>query len=258
MTSTVLSSYHVISTQSSSSYEGDIDMREAGELQQGSDGDSDRDSTTVSYSLDEDNLPEVEEEVVNMHHHPQSHDGQEPPEYPPRPDGPPPSYDEIVKGNQDISSSPPPPPPPRDTEDEQLTPTPTDHVTSISSSIEFPLTHFYELEGRVHTEQWSIPYKRNESLGVCMVATIKMIREGGEFLSCRVSQELLHCCFFFLPPSRGAVGPALVEEADENCKKFLQRTMPDGFNKVLSIPWSELVYVSLIEFGVQLSLSATV
>ena len=46
------------------------------------------------------------------------------------------------------------------------------------SSIEFPLTHYYELEGRVHTNQWSIPYKRDESLAICMVATIKMIREG--------------------------------------------------------------------------------
>jgi len=49
---------------------------------------------------------------------------------------------------------------------------------SQPSNIEFPLTHFYELEGRVHTDQWSIPYKRDESLAICMVATIKMIREG--------------------------------------------------------------------------------
>ncbi len=43
---------------------------------------------------------------------------------------------------------------------------------------EFPLTHYYELEGRVHTDQWSIPYKKEESLGVCMMATIEMMKEG--------------------------------------------------------------------------------
>ncbi len=73
------------------------------------------------------------------------------------------------------------PPPLVSLEDEDET-TPTGEETAVgqtaSTNIEFPLTHFYELEGRVHTEQWSIPYKRNESLAICMVATIKMIREG--------------------------------------------------------------------------------
>ena len=47
-----------------------------------------------------------------------------------------------------------------------------------STSIEFPLTHYYELEGRVHTDQWSIPYKRDESLAICMIATTRMVIEG--------------------------------------------------------------------------------
>ena len=50
--------------------------------------------------------------------------------------------------------------------------------TSTQRNIEFPLTHYYELEGRVHTDQWSIPYKKEESLGVCMIATIDMMKEG--------------------------------------------------------------------------------
>ncbi len=50
--------------------------------------------------------------------------------------------------------------------------------TNVNRNIEFPLTHYYELEGRVHTDQWSIPYKKEESLGVCMLSTIEMMREG--------------------------------------------------------------------------------
>ena len=53
-----------------------------------------------------------------------------------------------------------------------------DKSVDNSTSIEFPLTHYYELEGRTHTDQWSIPYKKDESLAICMTATIKMMREG--------------------------------------------------------------------------------
>ena len=70
------------------------------------------------------------------------------------------------------------PPPLVAPDDDKLT-TPTGgDASATSSNIEFPLTHFYELESRVHTDQWSIPYKRDESLAICMVATIRMIREG--------------------------------------------------------------------------------
>ena len=62
-------------------------------------------------------------------------------------------------------------------------PTPTntpnnDEETGNTKSIEFPLTHYYELEARVHTDQWSIPYKREESLAICMLSTIRMMKEG--------------------------------------------------------------------------------
>ncbi len=152
------------------------------ETHPGSGGESDRDSTTVSYSLDEENFRDVDEGEdykpgdadVELQDYRQI-------------EGPPPRYEDIVSDNQE---GPPPSSPPREDEGEERTELPTpsektkpgekeeaEKVTS-SKSIEFPLTHFYELEGRVHTEQWSIPYKREESLAVCMVATIKMMRES--------------------------------------------------------------------------------
>ncbi len=79
-----------------------------------------------------------------------------------------------------MSEDQPPPLVSADDDEDETTPTGEETVAdqTTSSNIEFPLTHFYELEGRVHTDQWSIPYKRDESLAICMVATIKMIREG--------------------------------------------------------------------------------
>lgn len=135
--------------------------------------DSDRDSTTVSYSLEEDRLKELEDSDT------------------PQPEEPPPSYEESINvdehqglpqmkemdtslmedGDEDegvsIDQSPPPP-----SQDSPAVP------TDVHRNVEFPLTHYYELEGRVHTDQWSIPYKKEESLGVCMLSTIEMMREG--------------------------------------------------------------------------------
>ena len=175
-----LGTYHIISTQtSSSSYEGDVDMRDT-ETHPGSGGESDRDSTTVSYSLDEERNIEVEEEEEEAGRTLQfrdSHEEVELTEYPPRPEGSPPRYEDIVRNNRGDSSSPLPTGAPQGEIDETGK-TPDQHLPETSSSIEFPLTHYYELEGRVHTDQWSIPYKRDESLAICMMATTKMIREG--------------------------------------------------------------------------------
>ena len=135
--------------------------------------DSDRDSTTVSYSLEEDRIKELDDQ------------------YPPQPNEPPPSYDESISvdDHQDL--------PPvkemetslidddegRGSEDGVLGDTSLpressgDNIQTFKNR-EFPLTHYYELEGRVHTDQWSIPYKKEESLGVCMLATIEMMKEG--------------------------------------------------------------------------------
>lgn len=42
----------------------------------------------------------------------------------------------------------------------------------------FPVGNLYELETRVFQENWSIPYKREESLGKCLVGATKLAQEG--------------------------------------------------------------------------------
>lgn len=44
--------------------------------------------------------------------------------------------------------------------------------------MEFPTTNLYELESRVFTDHWSIPYKREESLGKCLIASASLARMG--------------------------------------------------------------------------------
>ena len=53
---------------------------------------------------------------------------------------------------------------------------------SFEMSKEFPTGNLYELEGRVFTDQWSIPYKKEESLGKCLVAATRFASEGTLFL----------------------------------------------------------------------------
>ncbi|XP_023195305.1 ubiquitin carboxyl-terminal hydrolase 24 isoform X2 [Xiphophorus maculatus] len=70
-------------------------------------------------------------------------------------------------------------------------------------SMEFPTTNLYELESRVFTDHWSIPYKREESLGKCLIASTCLARHG-------------------------------LADADENCKRFVERCMPEAFKKLLT------------------------
>ncbi|XP_043941443.1 ubiquitin carboxyl-terminal hydrolase 24 [Protopterus annectens] len=70
-------------------------------------------------------------------------------------------------------------------------------------NIEFPTTNLYELESRVFTDHWSIPYKREESLGKCLIASTCLARLG-------------------------------LADADENCKRFIDRCMPEAFKKLLT------------------------
>ncbi|XP_071490931.1 ubiquitin carboxyl-terminal hydrolase 24-like [Diadema antillarum] len=104
------------------------------------------------------------------------------------PDPPPPSYDEAVEPieDEDPSSSS------VDPRDEE----------SMEVSKEFPTGNLYELEGRVFTDQWSIPYKREESLGKCLLASIRFANDGQM-------------------------------EADENCMRFVTRCMPEAFRKLM-------------------------
>uniref|UniRef100_A0A671LMJ9 Ubiquitin carboxyl-terminal hydrolase 24 n=1 Tax=Sinocyclocheilus anshuiensis TaxID=1608454 RepID=A0A671LMJ9_9TELE len=71
------------------------------------------------------------------------------------------------------------------------------------NSMEFPTTNLYELESRVFTDHWSIPYKREESLGKCLIASTCLARLG-------------------------------LADADENCKRFTDRCMPEAFKKLLT------------------------
>jgi len=64
-----------------------------------------------------------------------------------------------------------------------------------SGSMEFPTTNLYELESRVFTDHWSIPYKREESLGKCLIASTCLARHG-KCVSVRVRVRVrVQCCF---------------------------------------------------------------
>lgn len=139
--------------------------------------DSDQDSTTASHSFEEERMREVDDPAEYHQTDESMGEGQPCPSR--QSEELPPPYEDIVDQHKNLPSTeeessimeeeetPPPPPPSQ-----------APSSTSSVSNIEFPLTHFYELEGRVHTEQWSIPYKKEESLGRCMLATIAMMKEG--------------------------------------------------------------------------------
>lgn len=75
---------------------------------------------------------------------------------------------------------------------------------SGSKSLEFPATHLYNLEERVFTSQWNIPYKREESLGRCLIAATKLAKVG-------------------------------LADSDENCRRFVERCLPECFQKVWTV-----------------------
>lgn len=62
--------------------------------------------------------------------------------------------------------------------------------------MEFPTTNLYELESRVFTDHWSIPYKREESLGKCLIASTCLARHGKNMLT--MDQVFIVCvCVLF-------------------------------------------------------------
>ena len=69
-------------------------------------------------------------------------------------------------------------------------------------SEEFPVTNLYELEDRIFTENWSIPYKKKESLAKCLYSAIKLAH-------------------------------LQKTETDANCSRFFNRALPECFNKLL-------------------------
>ena len=135
--------------------------------------DSDRDSTTVSYSLEDERIREIDD---SMEYRRDDSMGEERPR--PHHDDKLPSYDEVVDEHKVLPGIEGDPAPEDDIKDVPPQSTAPADRTNSSSNIEFPLTHFYELEGRVHTDQWSIPYRKEESLGKCLLASIAMMNEG--------------------------------------------------------------------------------
>ena len=95
-------------------------------------------------------------------------------------------------------------------------------ITDCNSenNMEFPVTNLYELDTRVFQDNWSIPYKRDESLGKCLIAATKLAGEG-------------------------------LLEQDENCKKFIDRVMPEAFKKLLTSAatqrWAAEIQARIIE-----------
>ena len=64
---------------------------------------------------------------------------------------------------------------------------------NAETSKEFPATNLYELEGRVFTDQWSIPYKKEESLGKCLIAAARFAEESKyETTITNIGFEALH------------------------------------------------------------------
>ena len=88
-------------------------------------------------------------------------------------------------------------------------------------AFEFPVSNLYELEGRCFVDNWSIPYKRTESLGILLQASTRLALEGTVLLLTRE-----YCCTYNLI--------YLLGKADENehCKRFVDRAMHDCLDKV--------------------------
>lgn len=49
---------------------------------------------------------------------------------------------------------------------------------SMEIPLEFPTTNLYELEDRVFVDNWSIPYKRDESLAKCLQSAARFAQDG--------------------------------------------------------------------------------
>ncbi|KAL5016318.1 hypothetical protein ScPMuIL_005907 [Solemya velum] len=80
-----------------------------------------------------------------------------------------------------------------------------DATCNPEDSDAFPVTNLFELEGRVFADHWSIPYKKEESLGKCLIAAARMAEAGAA-------------------------------ESDEYCKRFIDRCMPEAFSKLMTSP----------------------
>ncbi|KAL4237153.1 Ubiquitin carboxyl-terminal hydrolase 24 [Mactra antiquata] len=100
----------------------------------------------------------------------------------------PPSYDELETEKQITEAM-----------EDTTTEAPKEEVNPY----EFPVTNLYELEGRVFAEHWSIPYKKEESLGKCLISAANLAEAG-------------------------------LMDNDENCMRFINRVMAESFQKLMT------------------------
>ena len=97
----------------------------------------------------------------------------------------PPLVDPRENEDSEIFTAPGEPPP---SYDEAMNPTAmvlngaghstSDDPENMDIPLEFPTTNLYELEDRVFVDNWSIPYKREESLGKCLLSAARFAQEG--------------------------------------------------------------------------------
>lgn len=73
--------------------------------------------------------------------------------------------------------------------------------TSNNNPLIFPYDCLIQLENSVFIENWSIPYKKDEWLDRLMVSSIALLKEG-------------------------------IADSDQNCKRFLDRVLPEVYRKV--------------------------
>jgi ubiquitin carboxyl-terminal hydrolase 9/24 len=97
----------------------------------------------------------------------------------------------------------------------------TDTQPIEDTGLEFPDGNLFELENRVFTNSWSIPYKKEESLGKCLLASTRLAQEGLELL--------IAGCTFFIVLVLYLSG---LMESHNSCKRFLDKCMPECFHKV--------------------------
>lgn len=92
--------------------------------------------------------------------------------------------------------------------------------SSYDPELQFPVTNFYELEGRVHADSWSIPVRKDESLAKCLKAAIRL-----------------------------AKAEALYKE--DSCKKFMEKTLPEVFEKLMTsdavLRWESSVQEGILD-----------
>lgn len=75
-------------------------------------------------------------------------------------------------------------------------------ILIVENPLNFPYDSLLNLENNVFTDNWSIPYKKDEWLGKILTSTIALLKEN-------------------------------LADAEPNCKRFLDHVMPEVYRKVM-------------------------